>query len=312
MEKSKKTVVALAGGVGAAKLLKGFYDVMDPENLHIIINTGDDCSFFNLHISPDIDIVTYWLAGAVDLEKYWGIHKDTFNLLGALERFYGPQWFNLGDQDLGTHLYRSDALAHGQSLTEVTQDIAKKFGLKAHLYPMANEAVPTFVDTDIGLLPFQEYFVKHRWTPKVSDVLYRDAESATLNPKFSALFEKADIIVVCPSNPWLSVAPILAIPGMKNLLKQNSHKTIGVCPLVGGQALKGPTRQIMESFGIELNSVGVANFYRDLLKHYVIDQTDIELRDRFKDLNMQVYDTDIVMDSEEKRRTLAKFILNLL
>jgi LPPG:FO 2-phospho-L-lactate transferase len=304
-------IVALAGGVGGAKLVEGFYHAMDPTQLHVIINTGDDDNFYGLHISPDIDTMIYTLANKVNRKKGWGLRKESFITLRYLERFYGKAWFGLGDKDLATHLFRTESLKQGRSLTEATQTIAQKFGIKAYLYPMSNFAVKTIVETEMGKLPFQEYFVKYRHEPKVLGINFHGVENAHLEPQVIDILHNADKIIICPSNPWLSIAPILHIPPIKQILTQLRSKVYVVSPIVDGKALKGPTRRIMDSFGLSPTCVEIAKYYQKFAGHIIIDPSDQTLKPEIELLGMNCEIFPIILRNRTSKKNLAQYLLDL-
>ena len=266
-------IAVLLGGVGGAKLASGLTQVVAPERLSFIVNTGDDFRHLGLKICPDLDTVMYTLAGLVNPELGWGIADDSTIALTSLEQNYAVEpWFRLGDQDLATHLLRHDLLRQGHSLTAVTGCLARRLGVKARLLPMCDEEMPTIIDTvDHGQLGFQEYFVKHGWQPTVRSIRYKDCEKTTLTPAVSSALDEADVILIAPSNPWLSVAPILAVPGLRELLKRAGAPVVAVTPIIAGAAVKGPTAKIMAELGLSVAESEVARFYGGIIDGFVND-----------------------------------------
>src|SRR5882724_8339245 len=270
----KLKVTALAGGVGAAKLLLGLYEVMDPRHLTIIVNTGDDIVLPGLKISPDLDIVTYTLAGLIDPKKGWGFRGETFHTLKRLITFGRENWFNLGDRDLATHIHRTALLREGKSLAEAAETIRVALGVKSRILPMANEPVPTIVDSNEGPLHFQEYLVKRRAEPIVRGIRFQNVESARPAPGVLEAIREADRILICPSNPLISIGPILAVPGIREALRARKETVIAVCPIVGGKSLKGPSDKMLAELGYEASAPGVAKLYADFTAIYAIDPQD--------------------------------------
>jgi LPPG:FO 2-phospho-L-lactate transferase len=300
------TVTALAGGVGAARFLRGLARVIDPSRLSVIVNTGDDEEFFGLHVSPDLDTVTYTLAGAVDHGKGWGLPEETFRCLAALGRYYTDTWFGLGDADLATHLFRTQQLRQGESLTEVTASIARAWGVKATLFPMSNDPVRTVVHTEAGALPFQEYFVKGRGEGHVKKVELRGIRTAIPAPGVCEAIRAAQLVILPPSNPIVSIGPILALPGVREALRETAAPIVAVSPLVAGKPIKGPADRLLSGLGIEVSVAGVASLYRDFLDTFVIDTQDANQRTRLEQLGLTVIVTDTIMSDVEKSVALAR------
>lgn len=307
MDKGK--VVALAGGVGAAKLLRGLVKVVPPKNLFIIGNVGDDIELYGLHISPDLDIIMYTLAGIVDQEKGWGIAGDTFNCLEMLGRLGFETWFRLGDKDLAIHITRTKMLREGMTLSQATAKLCRMLGVEANLIPMSDNPVRTKIQSGTMLLEFQEYFVKRGTMDTVTGVIFEGAEKAEPAPGIIQAIEEAERIIICPSNPILSIAPILAIKAIKKALEKSKAPIVGISPIVGGKALKGPADKIMTSMGLEPSAYGVAKFYGSLLKHFIIDEVDKEQKSRIERLGIKVTVTNTVMKSLEDSIHLAKVVM---
>jgi LPPG:FO 2-phospho-L-lactate transferase len=300
------SITCLAGGVGAARFLEGLARVFQPEKLTVIVNTGDDLQYLGVHISPDIDIVTYTLAGIVEPKNGWGIDGDTQNCLDQLGKYAAETWFRIGDRDFATHLLRTAYLQQGFNLSEVTEKIRTHLKVKVRILPMTDHLVMTKVKTPKGMLEFQEYFVKRRFQDPVEDVTYEGAAQAVPAPGVVPAIEKTDLIIFCPSNPILSIGPILAIPDIRNSLAKTRAKMIGISPIVGGRAIKGPLDKIMENLGLEVSPFSVAQLYRGLLKGYVIDNLDKSAQPRIASLGMKVLTTNTIMDSMEAKTQLAQ------
>jgi LPPG:FO 2-phospho-L-lactate transferase len=306
-----RSVVCLAGGVGAARFLDGLARVYPPEKITAIVNTGDDLDYLGVHISPDLDIVTYSLAGIVDKEKGYGIDGDTYNCMTQLERYAAETWFRIGDRDFATHLLRTAFLQQGFTMSELTEKIRSLLGVKVRILPMSDQLIATKIKTSHGLLDFQEYFVKRKFVDNVEDVTYEGASVALPAPGVTESIEKAGAIVLCPSNPILSIGPILAVPGIRNALAKTEGRILGISPIVGGKAIKGPLDRIMRHLGLEVSPLGVAQLYKGLLRGFLIDDVDKTLASKIGGLGMKVTMTQTIMDSTEARARLAEAALQL-
>jgi LPPG:FO 2-phospho-L-lactate transferase len=302
-------VTALAGGVGAARLLRGLVRVVEPVSLTVVVNTGDDDEFFGLSVSPDLDTVTYTLAGAVDNSKGWGLPEETFRCLRALGRYYPETWFGLGDADLATHLFRTQRLRQGKSLSDVTTAIAQAWGVQSTVLPMSNDPVRTVVHTEAGALPFQQYFVKGRGEGQVEKVELSGIDTAQAAPGVREAIRSAQLVILPPSNPIVSIGPILALPGVREALQTTPAPVIAVSPLVAGKPVKGPADRLLGGLGIEVSAVGVASLYRDFLDTFVIDTQDVTQRERLERLGLAVIVTDTIMSDVEKSTTLARTVV---
>jgi LPPG:FO 2-phospho-L-lactate transferase len=302
-------IVALAGGVGAAKLLRGLVKVVSPRNLVIVGNVGDDVELYGLHISPDLDIIMYTLAGIVDEAKGWGVAGDTFHCLEMLGRLGFETWFRLGDMDLAIHIIRTKMLREGLTLSQATAKLCKMLGVEANLIPASDDPVRTKVQSGDLLLDFQEYFVKRGTMDTVTNVFFEGAEKAKPAPGVIEAISDAERIIICPSNPILSIAPILSILAIRKALETSKAPILGVSPIVGGKALKGPADRIMASMGFEASPYGVAKFYGRLLKHFVIDEVDAEHKKRIENLGIKVTVTNTLMRSLEDSVRLAKVVM---
>ena len=305
---SQGHVIALCGGVGGAKLAFGLTRILPPERLSIIINTGDDFEHLGLHISPDIDTVVYTLAELSDRERGWGLAGETWNFMASLRRLGGLDWFNLGDHDLAMHVERTRRLRAGASLTEITRDLAGALGLAHPLIPMSDQPVRTRVETEAGELGFQEYFVRERCQPVVRRIRFAGAEAARPSPALMALFARRDVeaVVVCPSNPYLSIDPILATPGVREGLAGLGAPVVAVSPVVGGEAIKGPTAKLMRELGLQPNNLTVARHYRGLSEGLIIDRVDASEGPSLEAEGITPLVTGTVMRTDDDRIALAR------
>jgi LPPG:FO 2-phospho-L-lactate transferase len=304
-------ITALAGGVGASKLLLGLYHVMDPSALTVVVNTGDDIVLHGLKISPDLDIVTYTLAGIVDPAKGWGFRRETFHALKRLAKYGRANWFNLGDRDLATHIHRTAMLAEGKTLTEAAESIRTALGVKARILPMSDQPIPTIIDSNEGALHFQEYLVKRRAEPFVRAIRFEGAKSAKPAPGVLEAIRDADCIIICPSNPLISIGPILAVPGIRDALRARKNDVIAVCPIVGGKSLKGPSDKMLDQLGYGSSASSVAKLYADFTGIFVIDPQDKSQQGAIRDLGMDVAVLPTVMKTGAQKRNLARAILKL-
>jgi LPPG:FO 2-phospho-L-lactate transferase len=302
-------IVALAGGVGASKLLFGLARVMDSRALTIVVNTGDDLSMHGLEISPDLDIVTYTLAGVVNLKTGWGFAGDTFNFRDRLAVFSGPQWFNLGDRDLATHVYRTELLDSGATLTKIAEKIRVALGVKARILPMSDTPVRTLIDTPHGTLKFQEYLVKLRARPIVRSVRFEGSAKSRPAPGVLEAISNADGIVICPSNPLISIGPILAVPGIREALEKRRDRVAAVCPIVGGKSLKGPSDRMMKQMGHDVSALGVARIYRQFCGSMIVDRSDADHSARIEALDMRTIVAPTVMNTAGDKMKLARLVL---
>jgi LPPG:FO 2-phospho-L-lactate transferase len=308
--KAGRNVVALAGGVGGAKLAWGLAQVLPPERLTIIVNTADDFEHLGLHISPDLDTVMYTLAGLANPETGWGVRGETWGMLEMLARYDGPTWFRLGDRDLATHLLRSGWLREGFPLTWVTRELCKTLGVRQAVLPMSDDPVRSVVHTDAGRLPFQEYFVARRWEPAVQTIHFEGVDTAHPTQDVVLSLREGDLIILCPSNPFVSLDPILALPALRRIIAASRAPKVAVTPIVGGQALKGPAAKMMRELGLEVSPASVARHYQDLLTGFVLDQRDEDLKMTIAfELGVRALVTDTVMNSDEDRVRLAREVL---
>lgn len=304
-------IVVLTGGTGGAKLIEGLAAEIGPAELTILCNTGDDCVFHGLHISPDIDTIIYTLAGLSDADKGWGIKGDTFAVLEQLQRLGADTWFNLGDQDLATHITRTRLLNEGRTLAEITDHLRRRLGVKAAILPMSNERVETRVTTPEGEVSFQEFFVKERWRPAVRAVRFAGANESHPAPGVLDAIHGATAIIVGPSNPITSIGPILAVPGIRSALMESAVPIVGISPIIGGAAISGPAHKFMIASGFEASAFGVARCYADFLDTLLIADEDRASREPIERLGIGVVLTDIRMPSLSDKRRLARRLLAL-
>ena len=305
-------ILALAGGVGGAKLATGLARVLSPEELTIVVNTGDDEVFHGLHVSPDLDTMMYALAGLTNQESGWGIAGDTFNSLEMLGRYGGPDWFNLGDKDLATHIRRTELLRQGWSLSEATQELCRRLGVGHRIVPMSDDRVRTIVETEEGDLTFQVYFVKRQCQPVAKGVHFEYEDDARASPGFLTALEGATAIMLCPSNPFLSIAPILAVPGVKERIASFSGTRVAVSPIVGGEAVRGPAAKLLGELGHEVSCVGVARQYTGICDIFLIDEVDRCHAGAISDLGMRVEVAPTIMVTDQDKVGLAGYICRLL
>jgi LPPG:FO 2-phospho-L-lactate transferase len=302
-------VTVLAGGVGAARFLEGLVQVVPPDEITVISNIGDDDEFFGLHVSPDIDTVIYTLAGVIDPEHGWGLAGETYSTLDAITRFGYETWFTLGDRDLATHLFRTQQLREGATLSEATQRIAEAFGLRFRLLPVSDDRVRTLVETDHGSLAFQEYFVKRRTEDDVRAVRFDGIERASPAPGVLDAIASADVVVVAPSNPVVSIGPVLAVTGVRDALRSTGAKIVAVSPIIGGKTIKGPADRMMRSLGMTATAVGVAEAYRDFLDVLVIDEEDGDLAAEVESTGVRAVVAPTIMHGQAEKRALAAAVL---
>jgi len=302
-------IVVLAGGVGAARFLQGLVQVIPQEQLIVIVNTGDDRDFYGLHVSPDLDIVMYTLAGVVDEAHGWGIRNDTYHTMQQLTHYGNEDWFMLGDRDLATHIHRTNLLRQGKTLSEVTEELRNCFGLAIRILPMTDHPVATHIQTPVGLLHFQEYMVKRRCADEVQDVVFVGASESKPSPGVLDAIKEAEAILIAPSNPIVSIGSILAVPGIHDALHETSGMIVAVSPIVGGAPIKGPADKLMRGLGIEVSPVGVARFYRDFLDVMVIDKQDEYLLSKIEDLGIPAVATDTIMRDMAAKASLARKVL---
>lgn len=304
-------IAALAGGVGASKLLLGLHRSMDPRELAIIVNTGDDVVLHGLNISPDLDIVTYTLAALVNPATGWGVHGDTFHTLKQLAVYGRPEWFNLGDRDLATHIHRTALMRDGASLSEAAQSIRQALGVAATILPMSDQPIRTMLETSIGRLNFQEYLVKLRAEPIIQKIYFDGVETAHPAPGTLEALAQARGIVICPSNPLISIGPILAVSAIREALQQRRHEVVAVCPIVGGKSLKGPSDKMLAELGFEVSATGVARMYQNVCGTLILDSIDAAEQSAIESLGLRAVISSTIMRVTEDKERLAREVLQL-
>jgi LPPG:FO 2-phospho-L-lactate transferase len=316
-------IVALAGGVGGAKLADGLARSLPPQNLTVIVNTGDDFEHFGLKICPDLDTVCYTLANLANPETGWGRAAESWHAFENITQLGGPNWFRLGDQDLATHLERTRRLRAGQSLSQITRDFCRAWGVGPAVLPMSDELLPTIVITDEGELPFQEYFVHRQCQPRVTGFRFEGIAQAHPAPGVLDALQAAQLVVICPSNPWVSIDPILAVPGIREILspvpyfassqekvdRKGRGATIAISPIIGGRTVKGPAAKMYAELGIPPSALAVAQHYRGLLSGFVLDWVDREQAEAVRALGVEVLVTETLMRTPTDRRRLAQEVL---
>lgn len=305
-------LVLLTGGTGGAKLVQGFNLEARPEDLVIICNTADDFVFHGLHISPDLDTITYTMAGLSDAAKGWGIRDDTFVVLEWLGRLGGESWFKLGDRDLATHIIRSNLLREGLTLSQITERIRKRLGIESIILPMSDDRVETRIETPNGEISFQDYFVRGRWRDEVHRITFTGVEKCRPAPGVLDSIREASAVILCPSNPITSIGPILAVPGIRSALRETRARIIAVSPIIRGMPYSGPAHKFMAAMGIEVSAFGVASAYRDFLTLILIALEDSELMRKIEGLGIQTVTTSIRLESLDDRRRVARELLALL
>jgi LPPG:FO 2-phospho-L-lactate transferase len=299
--------------VGAAKFLRGLVQRVDPRQVTVVVNTGDDEHFYGLHVSPDVDTVIYTLAGVINREHGWGLEGESFNALDALGRLYGKPWFNLGDRDLATQLYRTERLYAGARLSDVTAELAQRFGVKSRILPMSDDRVHTFVKLEgRPAIPFQEYFVRGRARGAVEAIELRGAEKAKPTGEVLDAIKHTAAIVIAPSNPFVSIGPILALAGLRKALAAVRNRVAAISPIVGGKTIKGPADKMMRGLGHEVSPLGIARLYRDIAALMVIDIADHRYLEPIRALGMNAIATDTVMTTPEHAARLADVVTRAL
>jgi len=302
-------VVTLAGGVGGAKLVDGLADLLSPQDLSVIVNTGDDFEYLSLNISPDLDTVCYMLAGINNPKTGWGRREETWITFNQIKTLSNLDWFRLGDKDLATHLFRTNRLMQGESLSDITQDLCRGWGISHSVYPMTDDPVRTIVHTKDGeALGFQEYFVQKAFQPVVKSFEFRGADQASPIPAAISKIKDCDVVIIAPSNPWVSVDPILAVPGYREVISEKP--VIAVSPIIGGKAVKGPAAKIYRELGFQPSTSVVANHYRDLISGFVFDSTDEAELQKIERWFIIPLTTNILMKNKEDRVRLSEEVLN--
>jgi LPPG:FO 2-phospho-L-lactate transferase len=302
-------ITVLTGGTGGAKFVDGLRQIVPPEELTIIVNTGDDLLWWGLYVSPDLDSITYMLANKLSQERGWGVKGDTFLCLTAMGQMGQPAWLHVGDRDLATHILRSKLLAEGKTLSEATSEIVSKLGIKTRILPMSDSRVETRVLTPAGDLNFQEYFVERWYQDPVESVRFAGAADATPAPGVIEAIRSAELVLLAPSNPATSIGPILAVPGIREALRESRARTVAVSPIVGGAAVSGPAGTLMAAQGFAVSIAGVADCYHDFLDLLVVDSADADAAESLRNTGVRVHCTATIMRKNEDRIALAKTVL---
>lgn len=302
-------IVVLAGGVGGARFLQGLAIILRDEKLVVVGNTGDDLNMMGLHISPDLDTLMYTLAGIVDEEKGWGLQDDSFNFLGMMRRYGQETWFRIGDRDLATHVLRTQLLAEGLGLSEVTKRLCRTLGVTPLILPMTDDPVRTKIDTGEALLDFQEYFVKKKFNAEVRKVVFKGSESARPNHEVLENIEEARGIILAPSNPIVSIGCILSIRGIRQAINKSKARKVAISPLIAGKPVRGPADRMLTGLDMEPSAAGVASLYRDLINTFIIDKEDSHLRAAIEKLGIRVIAANTLMNTLESKTVLAEAAL---
>ena len=306
-------ITALGGGVGAAKFLKGLTKLVPYKELTLIINTADDIELYGFNISPDIDTIIYRLSGNIDTDKGWGLKDDSLNVLNSLSAFGVETWFGLGDRDFATQVFKKELSQSGKTKTEITNLTASSFGLEnLNILPMSDESVETWIETSQGKMHFQEYYIKHRMQPEVQGINLRGITEANPSPGVLEAITKSELIIICPSNPIISIGPILDVKGIREEIVNSPAKVIAVSPLIGGKPLKGPADKLMRGLGLEASSSEIANLYKDFLDVMVLDDSDSGEVERINSLGIKTFVTDTIMTDDEKSKILSEKIIEYL
>ncbi len=304
-------ITVLTGGTGGAKFVDGLRQIVAPEELTVIVNTGDDLLWWGLYVSPDLDSITYMLAGKLSQERGWGVKGDTFYCLQAMGQLGQPIWFHTGDRDVATHIFRSKLLSDGKTLSEVTAEIAGRLGIKARILPMSNSRVETRVGTPVGELSFQEYFVERWYQDPVKSIRYAGASDAEPAPGVIDAIRGSEAVILAPSNPVSSIAPIMAVPGIREALRESRARIAALSPIVAGAAVSGPAGILMQAQGFPVSIAGIAEFYHDFLDLLVVDSKDRRMAEELQKSGMKVHCTQTLMRTQEDRIALAKAVLQL-
>lgn len=309
-EGNDSRVVALAGGVGGAKLAEGLQQRLG-SRLTVVGNVADDEEFWGLHVSPDLDTVMYWLSGVNDEVRGWGLKDESWHTFSSLEQIGSEPWFRLGDRDLATHLTRTALLREGKTLTQATKRLAEGWGMKAHLLPVTDDYLRTIIETESGKLRFQEYFVKHRWQPAIRAIHFEGVEQASATTQVLEAISQAEAIILCPSNPFVSIEPLLVVKPMQDILQKTKAPLIAVSPIIGGKAIKGPAAKIFSELGQTPSAFAVAQRYQDILDGFLLDEQDAEQANRIADLGLHVAIANTLMIDAKSRLCVADAVLEL-
>jgi|TARA_B110000438_G_C15742910_1_gene619323 LPPG:FO 2-phospho-L-lactate transferase len=305
-----KNYLLLCGGVGGAKLALGFSKILPESNFTIVVNTGDDFTHFNLKICPDLDTVMYTLSNESDLSKGWGRANESWEMLSALKNLGGETWFQLGDKDLATHIIRTQLISNGSSLSEATQELASRFGLKTNILPMTDDLVETYIQTQNRLLSFQEYFVKFQCEPSVTNFVFKGLDKAKFNPLIK--LDNFDEIIICPSNPFVSISPIIQLEPLNEYLQSHPERVNVVSPIVNSKSLKGPTSKMMKELGMDTSVLTIAKYYSKYAQTLFIDASDHQEEKLIKNMGYKVSLADLVMNNLDSKINLAQSVIDYL
>lgn len=310
MATAKQKLAVLSGGVGGAKLVLGLAQIMPPENLSVIANTGDDFDHLGLRICPDIDTLIYTLSGLANPDTGWGLRDESWDYMKALQALGGEAWFRLGDRDLAMHVKRRDLLLGGQTLNETTRRLAGDLGVKVAILPMSDDPIHTYIETDNGELAFQDYFVRLQAQPAARAIHYRSTGTARASSTVTEALTDPELngVIISPSNPWLSIAPILAAAGVESCLLNSNAPVTALSPIVAGKAIKGPTAKLMQELGITTGVTGIAEHYRNIIDGLIIDEQDRNSKAAIEQMGIQVAVTDTIMNDLADKTRLAKFV----
>lgn len=305
-------IVVLAGGVGAARFLQGLVQIVNPKDLYVIVNTADDIELYGLSISPDLDIIMYTLSGIVDKIQGWGINNDTTNCLEMLKRYKQDTWFKLGDKDLATHIYRTKLLKSGLKLSEITKRLCRHLGVEVNLIPMTDQKVVTKIKTPKGIIHFEEFMIERKAQDKVLEIIYEGAEDAEPTNGILDIIKNAEGILIGPSNPLVSINTILSIKEIRMALEQVNKSIVGISPIIGNKPVKGPLDKLMKGLGMEVSCFGVAKFYKNLIKTFIIDEIDKDRKSQIEKLGIKVIITNTLMKNLEIKKNLAQITLDAM
>ncbi|MEC9376397.1 MAG: 2-phospho-L-lactate transferase [Pseudomonadota bacterium] len=309
-----RNYLVLSGGVGGAKLIRGLQQVVEEKHIKVIANTGDDFQYLGLHISPDIDTLMYTLAGISNPKTGWGLINESWSFHAALKELSDNIWFQIGDRDLETHIRRTELLDKGLSLSDTTRKIYQRLGIKTQIIPMSDEKVRTELETDQGNLAFQDYFVRLKAEPIVKQIRYKGASKANVSRELLAAFDETRLsgIIISPSNPWLSIEPILSVSSLKTMIVNSGLPVIAISPIVGGRAIKGPTAKLMKELGLEVSAKGIAEHYKGLIDALIIDSSDAQHADDINRIGIQTAVTQTIMYNDADKAALAEFVITFL
>jgi LPPG:FO 2-phospho-L-lactate transferase len=301
-------ITIVAGGTGSVKLVRGFAALTD--DITVIANVGDNIWIHGLYVCPDVDTIVYGLAGLLDEKRGWGIRNDTFECLAFLRKLGEPSWFSLGDRDFATHIFRTDLLRRGRTLSAITELARKKYSIGPKIIPATDDEVSTIISTGRGKMHLQEFWVKHRARPRVSGIEFKGSDAAAANPEAVDAIERSDVVVIAPGNPVSSIGPTIALAGIRKALERKRGSVVAISPLIGGRAISGPAAKYMSALGLQISPVGVAKYYRSLIGNFVMSNLDHSLAPEIQSLDIDVYETDISMKDRRGEKRMARYLLD--